>query len=78
MSKNIKILFTKNMKKTVSKDTVCELCTLKTEQCKEEPIKRTSPRPISTAKLKTSLCVHLKPINLVVFKGSYQLSLWEI
>ena len=79
MSKKHKNTFYKrHEKKTVSKDTVCNLCTLKTEQCKEEPIKRTSPRPISTAKLNTSLCVHLQPINLVVFKGSYQLSLWEI
>ena len=30
-----------------------------------------SPRPISISKLNTLLCVHLWPIYLVVFKGSY-------
>ena len=30
-----------------------------------------SPRPISTYQLNTLLCLHLKPIYLVVFKGSY-------
>ena len=30
-----------------------------------------SPRPISTAKLNMSPCVHTQPINLVVYKGSY-------
>ena len=29
-----------------------------------------SPRPISTHQLNTLLCLHLKPIYLVVFKGS--------
>ena len=37
-----------------------------------------SPRPISTAKLNTLPCLHMQPINLVVLKGSYQLTLWEI
>ena len=30
-----------------------------------------SPRPISTVQLNGSLRLHLQPINLVVFKGSY-------
>ena len=30
-----------------------------------------SPRPISTAKLNTSLCLHMQPINLIVYEGSY-------
>ena len=30
-----------------------------------------SPRPISIYQLNTLLCLHLKPIYLVVFKGSY-------
>ena len=30
-----------------------------------------SPRPISTRQLNTSLHLHFVPINLVVFKGSY-------
>ena len=30
-----------------------------------------SPRPISTCKLNTSQCLHIKPINLIVFEGSY-------
>ena len=34
-----------------------------------------SPRPISTAKLNTSRHLHLQPINLVVFKGSYLVNL---
>ena len=34
-----------------------------------------SPRPISTAKLNTSQHLHLQPINLVVFKGSYPVNL---
>ena len=29
-----------------------------------------SQRPISTGKLNTLLCLHIRPINLVVFKGS--------
>ncbi|RJQ56598.1 MAG: hypothetical protein C4521_00240 [Actinobacteria bacterium] len=33
--------------------------------------KRSSPRPISTARLNTLLCLHLQPINLVVYEGSY-------
>ena len=37
-----------------------------------------SPRPISTAKLNASRHLHTQPINLVVLKGSYQLTLWEI
>ena len=36
-----------------------------------EPRKRSSPRPISTSKLNTSLHLHFKPIYLIVFKGSY-------
>ena len=35
--------------------------------------KRKSNRPISTCKLNMSPCLHFKPINLVVFKGSYSL-----
>ena len=34
-----------------------------------------SPRPISTGQLHTLLHLHLRPINLVVFKGSYYLSM---
>src|SRR5262249_34882221 len=30
-----------------------------------------SPRPISTGRLNTSPCVHLRPINLVVCQGPY-------
>ena len=32
-----------------------------------------SPRPISNCQLNTLLCLHLSPIYLVVFKGSYLL-----
>ena len=35
--------------------------------------KRSSPRPISTRKLNVSLRLHIEPINLVVYKGSYLL-----
>ena len=37
-----------------------------------------SPRPISISQLRTLLYFHLWPINLVVFKGSYFISEWEI
>ena len=40
-----------------------------------------SPRPISIYQLNTLLCLHLKPIYLVVFKGSYnceQVRIWDI
>ena len=37
--------------------------------------KRLSPRPISTRKLNTSRCLHIEPINLVVYKGSYSVNL---
>src|SRR3954471_23774700 len=30
-----------------------------------------SPRPISTGRLNTLLCLHLRPINLVVYQGPY-------
>ena len=35
--------------------------------------KRKSNRPISTCKLNMSPCLHSKPINLIVFEGSYSL-----
>ncbi len=35
---------------------------------------RSRPRPISTARLNTLLCLHLRPINLVVYEGSYLVS----
>ena len=35
--------------------------------------KRSSPRPISTRKLNVSPRLHIEPINLVVYKGSYLL-----
>jgi hypothetical protein len=34
---------------------------------------RSSPRPISTGRLNTLPCVHLRPINLVVYQGPYLL-----
>jgi hypothetical protein len=37
-----------------------------------------SPRPISTGRLNTSPCFHLRPINVVVYDGPYQVTLWEI
>ena len=36
------------------------------------------PRPISNSQLHTLPYFHLCPIYLVVFKGSYYLSVWEI
>ena len=36
------------------------------------------PRPISNSQLHALLHFHLCPIYLVVFKGSYYLSVWEI
>ena len=37
-----------------------------------------SPRPISTAKLNASRHWHTQPINLVVIKGSYSFTRWDI
>ena len=34
---------------------------------------RSSPRPISTGPLKTLLSLHFRPINLVIYQGSYSL-----
>ena len=39
---------------------------------------RLSPRPISTSQLNTLLHLHLWPIYLVVFKGSYWIIPWDI
>ena len=39
---------------------------------------RSSPRSISTAKLKTSLPLHTQPIYHVVFMGSYLITQWDI
>ena len=39
---------------------------------------RSSPRPISIGQLNTLLYLHLRPINHIVYVGSYQLTLWEI
>ena len=39
---------------------------------------RSSPRPISIGQLHALLRFHLRPINLVVCKGSYYLSIWDI
>ena len=32
-----------------------------------------SPRPISTGLLRTLLCLQIRPINLVIYQGSYSL-----
>ena len=39
-----------------------------------EPISRISVRPISNSQLRTLLHFHLCPINLIVFKGSWDIS----
>ena len=39
---------------------------------------RSSPRSISTAKLKTSPSLHTQPIYHVVFVGSYLITQWDI
>ena len=39
---------------------------------------RSSPRPISIGQLNTLLRLHFRPINHVVYMGSYQPTLWEI
>ena len=41
-------------------------------------LSRSSPRPISIGQLNTLRHLHLRPINLVVFKGSYYLPIWDI
>ena len=38
---------------------------------------RSSPRPISIGQLHTLPCFHLRPINLIVFEGSYYLTIWD-
>ena len=38
---------------------------------------RASPRPISTGQLRTLQCVHVRPINPMVYRGPYQIHLWE-
>ena len=35
-----------------------------------------SPRPISTGQLNTLLCLHFRPINVVVFHGPYLVNQW--
>ena len=37
-------------------------------------VKWASPRPISTGRLHTLLCFHLRPINPVVYWGPYQVN----
>ena len=37
-----------------------------------------SPRPISIRQLHVLPRFHTEPINLIVYKGSYQLALWEV
>ena len=39
---------------------------------------RSSPRPISIGQLNTLLYLHPRPINLIVFEGSYYLMIWDI
>ena len=47
---------------------------LKTAQLfQERDINPSSPRPISTGLLHTLLCFQIRPINLVVYQGSYSL-----
>ena len=72
-----------NKKDSVHKNEVFGYCTLKTEQRElnsecgllEKPEYQvengSSPRPISTAKLNVSLRLHMQPINLLVYEGSY-------
>ena len=54
--------------------------TFKTEQNAVLAIASSTIKPsiISTALLKTLLPVHMPPINLVVFQGSYLLAQWVI
>ncbi len=53
------------------------ICTFKTTYYRKVFF-RSSPRPISIGQLNTLLCLHLRPINHVVYMGSYQITLWEI
>ena len=43
-------------------------------QSEHECVVLPSPRPISTGRLNTLLCVHLRPINVVVYHGPYQVN----
>ena len=66
---------------TLSLASLLEGCTLKTEyrtawQTEYQFLKMgSSPRPISTSLLNASRRLHMMPINLVVFKGSYPVDL---
>src|SRR5688500_8120579 len=44
-----------------------------TEATKEDQKTTSSPRPISTGRLRRSLSLYRRPINLVVYQGSYSL-----
>jgi hypothetical protein len=46
--------------------------------CGSPPLLRSSPRPISTSQLNELPRLHIWPIYLVFYQGSYQLSLWDI
>ena len=52
-------------------ETCQNLVVLRGLHSEHELTKIPSPRPISTGRLNTSPCVHLRPINLVVFQGPY-------
>ena len=56
------------------------LCTFKTTHCflTFSNLLRSSLRPISFCQLNMLPCLHLRPIYLVVFKGSYDLTIWDI
>ncbi len=58
-------------------DSTCarpQICTV----TKQNNVFKSRPRPISTGLLKTLLPLHIQPINLVVFQGSYPVTWWEI
>ena len=50
-----------------------ENCTADLKQKSSSNKYPSSPRPISTGLLSTLLCLHIRPINLVVYQGPYSL-----
>ena len=71
-----------NLCKTQKRDTLADISFIrckhpenwtKHDKWEDRPKKWSSFRPISTAKLNISLCLHTQPINLVVYKGSLEL-----
>src|SRR5690606_7223254 len=64
-------------RRTGKRENLCLGASLHLESCTGQVyvlmVARSSPRPISTGWLRTLLSLHLRPIHLVIYKGSYSL-----